>query len=351
MESVPRIAISMGDPGGIGPEIIVKALADPGLRTRARFRVFGSARALEEAAEASGVAPYWWNVAHDSTLVGTALAHRVLVLDYPELNAGAVGTRGGGTARTGRRGPTRASGAASFLWVEDALAECLRVARDERRCDALVTAPISKEAWSLAGRGQFPGHTELLATKVNAKRCGMLFTGPTLNVILATIHLPLMDVRNVLTIGRVFDAIDLGNEGLKSLGVARPRIAVCGLNPHAGENGLLGDEEARVIAPAIRVAQEQGIDARGPFPGDAVFVDAAAGRFDLVVAMYHDQGLIPAKLLDRGKTVNVTVGLPVVRTSPAHGTAFDIAGRNRASAESMTAAVETAIRMAGARQV
>jgi 4-hydroxythreonine-4-phosphate dehydrogenase len=157
-----------------------------------------------------------------------------------------------------------------------------------------------------------------------------------------------MDVRNVLTIGRVYDPIDLGHQWCRQLGIAKPRIAVCGLNPHAGENGMFGDEDARIIRPAIDAARRVGIDAQGPFPADTIFIGAAAGDWDLVVAMYHDQGLIPVKLLGWDKAVNVTVGLPIVRTSPDHGTAFDIAGQGKASEGSMRAAVELAVRLAAA---
>jgi 4-hydroxythreonine-4-phosphate dehydrogenase len=175
----------------------------------------------------------------------------------------------------------------------------------------------------------------------------MMFVSPRLRVVLATIHIALMDLRNELTIGRIFDAIDLGAEGCRKLGIARPRVAVCGVNPHAGEGGLFGDEEARLIEPAIRLAAEAGIEATGPWPADTVYNAALEGRHDLVVAMYHDQGLIPVKLLDRDAAVNATIGLPVPRTSPDHGTAFDIAGRGVADPGSFRAAVDLAIRMCG----
>jgi 4-hydroxythreonine-4-phosphate dehydrogenase len=158
-----------------------------------------------------------------------------------------------------------------------------------------------------------------------------------------------MDVRNVLTIGCVHDPIDLGHQACVQMGIAKPRIAVCGLNPHASENGRFGDEESRVIGPAIEVARHAGIDVRGPFPGDTIFIDAVAGRYDLVVAMYHDQGLIPVKLLAFDEAVNVTLGLPLIRTSPDHGTAYDIAGRGTASPRSMIAALLLAARMCQAR--
>jgi 4-hydroxythreonine-4-phosphate dehydrogenase len=292
---------------------------------------------LAHAAERAGIEPYWWRVEHGSPVAGTARVHDVVVFDHPV--SGEVVAR-----------PTRDGGELSFRLVDEAITMALRPPGDPMGADAVVTGPISKLAWRLAGHGQFPGHTELLAARTGAQRVGMMFVGPRLRVIPATTHLPLMDVRNVLTIGRVFDAIDLGHEGCRRLGLARPRIAVCGLNPHAGEGGLLGDEEGRIIEPAIRAAVEGGIDARGPFPADTVFTAALAGAFDLVVAMYHDQGLIAAKLLDRDATVNVTVGLSIIRTSPDHGTAFDIAGKGRAKEGSMRAAIELALAMLPATQ-
>ncbi len=338
-----RIAVSMGDPLGIGPEVVVKALADPRLRREACFVVFGSAETMQYGADLAEIEPYWWRVPHDSPVAETALhSPGVAVLDYDEF--GQMGSPG-----SARPCPTRAAGAASFRFVEDAIGACRVPPADRRRCDAIVTAPISKEAWALAGREKWAGHTELLAMRFGVKRHAMMFDSPKLRVILATAHLPLMDVRNVLTIGRVFDAIDLGAEACQELGVPRPRLAVCGLNPHAGENSLLGDEEERLIEPAVRLAQDAGIDVRGPFPADTIFSAAVAGKFDLVVAMYHDQGLIPVKLLAFESAVNMTVGLPVPRTSPDHGTAFDIAGRNAADASSMTAALRLAVRLARAR--
>src|SRR5690606_11478290 len=215
-----------------------------------------------------------------------------------------------------------------------------------RHLDAVVTGPICKESWVMAGFANWPGHTELFAHRTKAKRHAMMFVSPRLRVALATTHIPLMDIRNTLTIGRVFDPIDLGHQACMQLGIPRPRIAVCGLNPHAGENGQFGDEESRLIEPAIRVARDAGIDARGPFPADTIFIRAAAGDYDLVVAMYHDQGLIPVKLLGWDKAVNWTIGLPIIRTSPDHGTAFDIAGTNTASEGSMKAAIELAVQLA-----
>lgn len=322
----PTIAVSMGDPGGIGPECLVKALSDRERRRSARFRVFGAADPLRRAADQAGLPHDWWSVPAGSDLSPSS-AHDVVLMDS-----------GGDSFESA---PTRRGGQLSFEWVERGIEACRAGG-----ADALVTGPISKTAWKLAGKGRFPGHTELLAERFKAKRVGMLFESPELRVILATAHVPLMDLRNALTIGRVFDAIDLGHEACRRLGIREPRIAVAGLNPHAGEEGLLGDEETRLIAPAIEHAQRVGIRAEGPFPGDTVFGQARAGRFDLVVAMYHDQGLIPVKLLAWDRAVNVTVGLPTPRTSPDHGTAFDIAGRGVADAGSTGAALDLAIRLA-----
>jgi len=175
----------------------------------------------------------------------------------------------------------------------------------------------------------------------------MMFVSPRLRVVLASAHVPLMGVRDVLTIGRVHQAIDLGHAACLDLGVARPRVGVCGLNTHAGESGAMGDEETRIIEPAIGIARDAGADVRGPFPADTIFQRAVGGEFDLIVAMYHDQGLIPVKLLDWDRAVNVTLGLPTTRTSPDHGTAFDIAGQNRGDPGSMIEAISLASRLAG----
>ena len=167
----------------------------------------------------------------------------------------------------------------------------------------------------------------------------MMFVSPKLNVVLATCHIPLMNIRNELTIGKVYDAIDLAHQGCIKLGIQKPRIAVTGLNPHAGENGMLGDEEQRLIMPALRLAKDSGIHSSGPYPADTAFNSAIEGKFDVVVAMYHDQGLAPFKALSFGRGVNFTAGLPIVRTSPDHGTGFDIAGKNEASADSIRSAI------------
>ena len=326
----PTLAVTIGDPGGIGPEIVARSLADRAVRAAAHHLVLGSAAVLEAAAALHDIEPYWWSVPIGSPAVRDAWAHDVVVLDTDRV---------WGPVQTLPE-PTKSAGAYSFRLVDEAINLCR--AASPVRADAIVTAPINKEAWSLAGKDRFPGHTELLASRFGVKRVAMMFVGPSLRVVLATVHIPLMEVRNLLTIGRVLDTIELGGQGCRTVGIAKPRIAVCGLNPHAGEHGILGDEETRLIRPAIDIAVEQGIDAHGPFPADTIFSAALAGKYDLVVAMYHDQGLIPVKLIARDETVNMTVGLPVIRTSPDHGTAFDIAGKGKADCGSMRAALALA---------
>lgn len=333
----PVVGITMGDPAGIGPEVVVKALADPVLRKQARYVIYGLNELMAYAADLAEIDPYWWRLQHDSPRATFDLVHDVVVLDYDEYSM----------LGSAVHKPTKQGGQASLRFLDDAIAAARRP-HEDGGIDALVTAPISKEAWHLAGC-RFPGHTELLQHRTKAKRVAMMFASPKLNVVLATVHVPLMDVRNLLTIGCVYDPIDLGHAACLAMGIEKPRVAVCGLNPHASENGRFGDEESRVIRPAIEMARESGIDAHGPFPADTIFNQAAAGRFDLVVAMYHDQGLIPVKLLAWDNAVNLTLGLPIIRTSPDHGTAYDIVGKNAANPGSMKSAIELALHMARQR--
>jgi 4-hydroxythreonine-4-phosphate dehydrogenase len=288
--TLPRVAITIGDPAGIGPEIAAKAAASP--------------RVLE---------------------VCTPLVYGRIYTPGVE-----TGTLSAEAART-------AYGAVVAA-VEDAMAGVV---------DAVATAPISKEAFALAGL-PWRGHTELLAHLTGAPSVAMMFHADALRVVLATIHEPLAAVPRLLTRDLLERVIRLTARELPRFGFAAPRLAVCGLNPHAGEGGVLGDEEQRVLAPAIAACAADGIDVRGPFPADTLFVRASRGEFDAVVACYHDQGLIPVKLLAFGTSVNVTLGLPIIRTSVDHGTAFDIAGRNAADPGSMIAAVRLAAKLAGA---
>jgi 4-phospho-D-threonate 3-dehydrogenase / 4-phospho-D-erythronate 3-dehydrogenase len=343
----PVIGITMGEPAGIGPEVVVKALADPAIRKLARFVVYGMNELISYAADLAEIEPFWWRLQHDSPRADYDLVHDVVVLDYDEYSI-----LGQAIHR-----PTKEGGHASLRFLMDAIdaaqkqpethyAAASNVSSAQNGAiDAIVTAPICKESWQMTGC-RYPGHTELLQAKTRAKRSVMMFASDKLNVSLATVHIPLMNVRNVLTIGTVFDAIDLANQACIDLGIPKPRVAICGLNPHASENGAFGDEESRLITPAIELARQHGVDAHGPFPADTVYIDAVAGKYDLVVAMYHDQGLIPIKLIAFDQAVNVTLGLPIIRTSVDHGTAFNIVGKNVANPGSMKAAIRLAAKMA-----
>lgn len=324
----PLIAVTMGDPAGIGAEVIVKALADPAIRALGRFVVHGLEEVLAGAADAAGIRPFWFSVPPDDT-------HRVdsgvVVVDYNEYGAGFwVNPR-----------PTAEGGRLSLRFLEAGIAAA--------RCgtaQAIVTGPIHKVSWQLAGC-RFPGHTEKLADALHCPRVTMAFVGGGMRVALASAHLGLFELRNHFTIGLVFQPIDLLHEALtRWFGIAHPRLAVAGLNPHAGEEGRFGDEERRVIEPALLMARNAGMDVEGPFPADTLFIEKNRTRFDGIVAMYHDQGLIPIKMAAFHSAVNVTLGLPVVRTSVDHGTAFDIAGTNMADAGSMMEAIRLACALA-----
>ena len=307
------LAISLGDPTGVGPEVVAGALAAlPGDALR-RCRVFGDAAVLAQAARAVGVA-----------------APEVEVEAGPSF----------GSFEPGR--PSDAAGAAQVAWLEAAIGAARR-----GEVAGLATAPISK-TWARRAGLAFPGHTELLAERFAAPEVAMMFAGPRLRVVLATVHVPLAEVAARLDAARIAGVTRLLAEALvRDFAVAAPRIGVVGLNPHAGEGGLLGAEEGRVIEPAIAAARAALPFARieGPLVPDAAFRDAAGGGWDGLVAMYHDQALIPVKVVDFEEAVNVTLGLPIVRTSPDHGTAYDIAGTGRARATSMRCAIELALQM------
>jgi 4-hydroxythreonine-4-phosphate dehydrogenase len=288
---LPLLALTVGDPSGIGPEIAVKAARDPRVTAVCRPVVYGP-HTTDELAE------------------------------FP---AGQVDARSG-----------RAAHDAIVRAVEDTIAG---------RVAGVVTAPLNKAALAAAGY-PWPGHTELLAHLCGVRDVAMMFWSDPLRVVLATVHIPLAQVPRALTRDRLLTVLRLTSTSLPRFGLPAPRIAVAGLNPHAGEGGLLGHEDLDVIAPAVAAAREQGIDARGPFPADTIFVRASRGEFDAVIACYHDQGLIPVKLLAFGQAVNVTIGLPIIRTSVDHGTAFDIARQDAADPSSMIAAVLLAARLA-----
>lgn len=327
-QAKPVIGITMGDPCGIGAEVAVKALADPDIRSLGRFVIFGVDEVLTAVADAAAIRPFWFRVPHDDTL---RIDSGVVVLDFAQYAAG----------YWLKARPTAEGGGASLRFLNRAIE-----AAQAGSVDAIVTAPIHKTSWKLAGCG-FPGHTEKLAAAFNTKRITMTFIGGGLRVALASTHLSLFELRNRFTIGLVFQPIDLLHDALTQLfGLEHPRIAVASLNPHAGENAQFGDEEKRVIEPAMQMARNHGINVEGPFPADTLFIPRNRSRFDGIVAMYHDQGLIPIKMLAFDTAVNLTLGLPIVRTSPDHGTAFDIAGTDQADPGSMKEAIRLACQLA-----
>jgi len=333
MDYRPTIAITMGDPAGIGAEVIVKALADPVLRNKARYIVYGMNELLHYAADLAEFDVFWWRDQYSGRL--RSYPHDVVVVDYDQYSM----------LGSAIRSPSKMGGEASMRFCLDAID-----AANRKLVDAVVTAPIAKESWRLAGF-HYPGHTELFAHRTGTRRYAMMFTGGPLKVVLATVHIPLNGLWGRLNIGAVFQPIELVQQALVEwFDIPKPKIAVAGVNPHASEHGQFGDEEERIIEPAILMARDQGIDVTGPYPPDTIFLKARDGAFDVVVAMYHDQGLIPVKLLAFDQAVNVTLGLPIVRTSPDHGTAFDIVGRNRANPGSMRAAIELAVDLAVRRR-
>ena len=327
----PLIGITMGEPAGIGPEVIVKALADPVVRARGRFIIYGSHELLSYAADAVEINPFWFRLPHEEA---TRVASGALVADFDEY----------ATLTAPLKRPTAEGGHASLRFLQEATAAAIA-----GRIDAIVTGPIHKLSWRMAGC-KMPGHTEWLAEACATRRVTMAFVAGTLRVALASTHVPISSIRNVFTIGHVFQPIDLLHNALVNwFGIEHPKIAVAGLNPHAGEGGRFGDEESRIIEPAMVMAGESGIDVEGPFPEDTLFRAAQADRYDGIVAMYHDQGLIPVKMIAFNKAVNVTLGLPIIRTSVDHGTAFDIVGTNQADPGSMKAAITLACEMATIR--
>ena len=286
MTFLPRVGITAGDPAGIGPEIARKAMEDPRVRASCEPLYYGPEQSFP-----AGV------LSRDA---GRA-AYETIVRAVRDAQAGGI--------------------------------------------QAIATAPINKEALSLAGL-PWRGHTEMLAALTHAPRVAMMFWSSQLRVVLATIHIPLAEVPGAITVESLTEIIELTHRELPRFGIASPRLALAGLNPHAGEHGVLGTEETSVLEPAVARCVAAGIRVAGPFPGDTIFLRAMRGEFDCVVACYHDQGLIPIKMAAFGQAVNVTLGLPIIRTSVDHGTAFDIAGKGIASSESLVQAVLLAAQLA-----
>ena len=335
-ETLPTVAITTGDPAGIGPEVVLKALADQELLNTARWVVIGDSAILNMVGKQIGLKPPDCIIQDGEQIAGRWRCHKmghrsaetaqVCLLDLRQLEPSQF-TIGQLSA---------VCGSAALEYVRTATQLCL-----DGRVDAMVTAPLNKEAVSLTGKS-FTGHTEFIADLSEAAESRMLLVNDHLRVIHVSTHCSLREACKLDT-PRILRTIQLGNEALQSLGFAEPRIAVCGLNPHAGENGLFGSEDRELIVPAIQAAQNMGMMCEGPFPADTIFIQAVRGAYDLVVAMYHDQGHVPMKLLDFENTINVSLGLPIIRTSVDHGTAFDIAGKNQADPSSMKAAMKLAV--------
>ncbi len=316
-----RIAITMGDPAGIGPEIILKAF-HAGILTDCELVVYGDVAWMQQAARK-------FNLSLRNPAGQILTIQQATNANLSDVHWGGLSSQAGKAA-----------------------AECVIVAAESALhgdVDAVVTAPLNKEAIALGGF-PYPGHTELLAHVTHTPRYGMMLLSGNLRVVHVSTHVSLREAIERVRTPRILECIRLAHRACQNLGITNPRIAVAGLNPHAGENGLFGTEEVMEIAPAIAQARQENMDASGPHPPDTVFARAVKGEFDLVVAMYHDQGHIPVKLHGFDTGVNVTIGLPIIRVSVDHGTAFDIAGRGIASEKSLLEAIRIAAQMVQSRQ-
>ncbi|WP_153722977.1 4-hydroxythreonine-4-phosphate dehydrogenase PdxA [Sporosarcina cascadiensis] len=325
---IPVIAITMGDPSGVGPEIIVKSLMDPEIYTKCRPIVIGDRTVLEKAKHVT-----------DSKLE----IHTVASVKDAKFEFGSIDlldlNKVSETIEWGK--VTAEAGDAAFEYLKAAIELA-----NNHEIQGICTAPLNKEALHKAGH-IYPGHTEILAELTGTSDYAMMLTAPGLRVIHVTTHMGLIDAINKIDPERQEAVIRLADETLKKAGIKNPRIGVCGINPHAGENGLFGyGEEEEKIVPAVKKAKEAGINVEGPLPADTLFFRARRGDFDIVVAQYHDQGHGPIKVLGIEDGVNITVGLPIIRTSVDHGTAFDIAGKNIAKEDSLKSALNAAIGLA-----
>ncbi|AZU60519.1 4-hydroxythreonine-4-phosphate dehydrogenase PdxA [Neobacillus mesonae] len=324
----PIIAITMGDPSGVGPEIIVKSLNDQNIYENCRPFVVGDLKILKRALGVTNIDLQLNSISNPEDAKYEYGTIDIVDLDLvsEDLPWGQVSPEAGNAA---------------FRYLERSISYA-----NEGRIQAICTAPLNKEALHKAGH-MYPGHTEILAELTNTKDFAMMLSAPGLRVIHVTTHIGLMDAINKINADRQYTVIKLAHDTLQKAGIKSPRIAVCGINPHAGENGLFGHgEEEEKIIPAVEKAQAEGINVQGPLPADTLFFRAKRGDFDIVVAQYHDQGHGPIKVLGLEAGVNITVGLPTIRTSVDHGTAFDIAGKNIADELSLKEAIRMAIELA-----
>ena len=325
MENRPLIAITMGDPSGIGPEVIVKALVTP--PEVCRTVVIGDAAWLQQ--HAMQWAP---QLSIRPIMHLNEARHEPGVLEVLDLHNVPENLEIGRATAEG--------GEAAMEYIRKAVDLAMK-----QEVHAITTAPINKKAIHLAGF-KYPGHTEMLADFTGTPEVALMLAGGTLRVVLATTHVPLSEVRNLLTRDRVLKTIRLTHQWLTQVGIEHPNIAVTGLNPHSGDGGIFGDEETATIAPAIEAAQNENIRASGPFSADALFGRIREAQYDAVITMYHDQGMIPIKMASMDRAVNITLGLPIIRTSVDHGTAYDIAGQGTARPASLLAALKVAATLA-----
>jgi 4-hydroxythreonine-4-phosphate dehydrogenase len=314
MTPLKKIAITIGDPAGIGPEIVFKAIMSHEIAGLCEPIVIGDIAVVEEAVEKLNIP--------------------VDLNSLKIINTGEIKDR-----NFQRCKPAAEGGRACVSYIKKAVEPALN-----KEVDAIVTAPISKESLKMAGF-KWPGHTEMLAELTSTQDYAMMFYSDKLKVILVTIHTALKNVPDLIKKEKVLKTITLAKKSCDMMGIENPKIAVAGLNPHAGEAGIFGDEEIKEIIPAVNEARASGISASGPYPADTLFYKAYNGEFDIIVCMYHDQGLIPLKMIAFDKAVNVTIGLPIIRTSPDHGTAYDIAWKGIANPSSMIEAIKLAARV------
>jgi len=327
-QSKPVIGITMGDAAGVGPEIILKAFEGQTVAQMSDSFVIGDAKILERAKDFVGSTKTINIITHPSE--GLFSSNVIDCLDLNLLEA---------DLPVGQVSPE--AGNAAFQY----LAKAISLAND-KEIDAICTAPLNKEALQKGGH-LYPGHTEILADLTGTKDYSMMLSAPNLKVIHVTTHVGIIDAVNMITPERVLHVIHLAHDTLTKAGIKNPKIAVCGINPHAGENGLFGNgEEEEKVIPAVHQALSEGIDVQGPLPADTLFFRTVRGDFDIVVAMYHDQGHAPVKVLGLESGVNITVGLPIIRTSVDHGTAFDIAGKGIADEKSLVEALRQAVELA-----
>jgi len=321
-----KLLITMGDPGGVGPEIIAKAFGTPGIRKSCIPIVIGDTLIMAKALRLLRHSRKLREITSpDEAENSGRLMHLINVNTM--------------IPRLPQKKPTAEGGEACVRYIRKAVELAMH-----KQVDGIVTAPISKEALKMAGF-TWPGHTEMLAEISRTKQYAMMLVGGPLRVILVTIHTALKNVPELITRQRILRVIRLAKKACDMLKIRTPKIAVAGLNPHAGEAGIFGEEEITQIVPAIRQAKREGIPVSGPYPPDTIFHKAYQGEIDIVVCMYHDQGLIPLKMIAFDKGVNVTIGLPFIRTSPDHGTAYDIAWKGTANPSSMIEAIKLAGRL------